>query len=83
MDFEMIQPLLCYLLHPFIQKYSKVWSLFINFGDIFQKMWEESSCQREKGLIINYSSKRKCVGEYNAVSLTMSLLGSSSSDKVP
>ena len=41
-------------------------------------MSEESSCQQEEALIINYSFQGKMCREYDAVFLAMSLLESSS-----
>ena len=71
------------LLDPLTKKYSRVWSSMINFVDKVQYMSEESSCQQEEPLTINYSFQGKMCQEYYAVLLTMSLLESSSNGIVP
>ena len=56
-----------------------VWSSMTIFVERFQCMLEESSCHQEEGI----ASKIKLFGNYNAVSLTMSLLETYSYDMVP
>ena len=46
----------------------------IDFVDSVQYMSEESSCQQEEALIIDYSFQGKMCREYDAVFLAMSLL---------
>ena len=56
-----------------------LWSSMTIFVERFQCMLEESSCHQEEGI----ASKIKLFGNYNAVSLTMSLLETYSYDMVP
>ena len=53
MEFEKIQSLLCYLLDPITDNYSRLWSPLTNFMNKFQYISEDSSCQQEEFLIIN------------------------------
>ena len=58
------------LLDPLTKKYSRVWSSMINFVDKVQYMSEESSCQQEEPLMINYSFQGKMCQEYYTIILS-------------
>ena len=57
--FEIISPLLCYLLDPLKNNYNRAWSSMINFVDRFQDLSKGSCCYQEEGLIITCSFKEK------------------------